>query len=286
MAGRIKSALIRARLRAQAARELRRLPLDEWAEPSLDGWLIRFKALPPEAWGKAVDLRREEFELRRCTPKRSFNWEASSAFEMEVDDRLEDVEIVAARWDDYEERYRAFWSSHLVAAQTTRKVRPLTSAEIADFEALSTSLQEEFRPLADAPHVDSPKFTKAREVIQEAARLANDGVQPSFGIWNIWISSLPEQDRERGSDAYAVWMEMILLRRMLKSVLAERDTLSGISDVEARRVLDIRLLGLRTRIERCDYAYRLFAEPFFTKHGKPPLNLADMPDAPLAITQI
>ncbi len=184
MASGIKKALIRTRLRAQGKRELRRLPLDEWAEPSLDAWLSRFWSLSPNQWAQAVDLRIEEAELRAATPKQSFNWE-DAPFPIEVDESLKDSEATSEKWADYEERYRAFWSSQTARAAKTdddeeallqrEVVKALTPGQVTHFEALSRLIQETALPIIETPLFDvSKEFGRAREAVERLTHTANN----------------------------------------------------------------------------------------------------------------
>lgn len=259
MAGSIRRVIQSARLRAQGKRELRRLPLDEWAEASLEGWLVRFWLLPPDRWAEAVDLRIEEGELRGTTPRSSFNWEKPFPFETQG---AEEAVANAEKWADYERRYQVFWSQS--ANVPSAPVQPLTAGQVDQI------VQEADRAFANfEPNLPpSPGFDRAKEIVRAA--YDRSGWQGS--ALDRWVIDLAEEDRIQGEAACRVWREMIDLRKALQGVLAERDVLAGIDAEEALRVTHVRMFQLRSRLERLERTYRQVAEPMFEKYGRPPFE--------------
>ena len=87
--------------------------------------------------------------------------------------------------------------------------------------------------------------------------------------WQPWLDTLPEEARRGGQRVARLFSAMRALRDDLAEAIAERRTLAGFAPEEARRVLDVRMWSLRSKIQTCDQIYREVAEPLFAKYGRP-----------------
>ena len=106
-------------------------------------------------------------------------------------------------------------------------------------------------------------------VFEKVKRLVYTETQETPVGWQPWLDTLPEEARRGGQRVARLFSAMRELRDDLAKAIAEKRTLAGFAPEEARRVLDVRMWSLRSKIQTCDQIYREVAEPLFAKYGRP-----------------